>query len=300
MPIIETLRTAFGGVQEALMSGDWELAGNIAMTGLRLAVMQGLSAIQKAFPETFNTVLRVFAKIGDGIVMVWNKVTGFLTDQWNNWGKQTLGTVLGVMGRIPEIWRETVEGMANWMLKTSAAGGVMGKAMSAILGVDMAEEQARSNRLDKQLGLEPTDVLADARVAVGQYLDSLTSGAGEAGTGSMAEGLEQFLAKLESGAGLDDLAKELAALRGEAAKQRTEASTGGAGGAAAGGGLLGAAVPRGVGLTATYSASAARISGYQPGGGPEKKMADGITAIEKNTKEMTALQQQFLAGWRVA
>ncbi|NQT40319.1 MAG: phage tail tape measure protein [Planctomycetes bacterium] len=57
---------------------------------------------------------------------------------------------------------------------------------------------------------------------------------------------------------------------------------------------------RGVALTATYSAAAARISGYQPGGGPEKKMAEGIVAIERNTKELTQLQQEFLAGWRVA
>jgi hypothetical protein len=75
-----------------------------------------------------------------------------------------------------------------------------------------------------------------------------------------------------------------------------------------GGGLAVAAAPRGVALTATYSAAAARIAGYQPGGGgPEKKMADGISAIEKNTKEMekntkdmAMQQQQFLAGWKVA
>ena len=60
------------------------------------------------------------------------------------------------------------------------------------------------------------------------------------------------------------------------------------------------AVQKGVALTATYSAAAARISGYQAGGGPEKKMADGIVEVAKNTKEAAQLMQTFLAGWRVA
>ena len=130
---------------------------------------------------------------------------------------------------------------------------------------------------------------------------------GEPGTGSVSEGLEAFLAKLESGAGIEDAAAKLAALREEAAKARKEAAkkkTPEAGGeGAGGGGVPGSAVaaaPHGVALTATYSAAAARIAGYQPGGGPEKKMVDGIVAIERNTKEMTIQQQQFLAGWRVA
>jgi hypothetical protein len=103
---------------------------------------------------------------------------------------------------------------------------------------------------------------------------------------------------------------ELAAAIGGAAKARrdVEKATAAAGGGplaaggpgAAGGGLAVSAAPLGVALTATYSAAAARIAGFQPGGGPEKKMADGITEVAKNTREMTQLQQEFLAGQRIA
>ena len=58
-------------------------------------------------------------------------------------------------------------------------------------------------------------------------------------------------------------------------------------------------VPSGVALTATYSAAAARIAGYQASG-PEKKMAAGIDRIAENTAKLLAANEQFLAGWRVA
>ena len=356
MPIIKTLKTTFGGVQDALMSGDWELAGKIAMAGLKLAFLQGLSAIQEAFPETFGTILRIVGKIGDGIVAAWGKVTGFLTEQWNNWGKRTLDTVIGVASRIPQIWQETVEGMANWMLKTSAKGGIMGQAISKVLGVDMGEEQAKAELAERESGqaalreFEKTakeievdiaagraterdqralknlraqiadikagggtvDVLADAREAVKQYTETLMANVkaigGEPGTGKVSESLEAFLTKIESGAGFADAANELRALVAEVAKQKQEAGVGAVGGPLAAGGPgaggvspVVSAAPLGVALTATYSAAAARIAGFQPGGGgPEKKMADGITEVAKNTREMTQLQQEFLAGMRVA
>jgi hypothetical protein len=76
------------------------------------------------------------------------KVTGFLTDQWNNWGKATLDTVMEVAGLIPDIWQQAVENMANWMLSQSAQGGVMGKMWSKLLGVDMADEQAKAQAME--------------------------------------------------------------------------------------------------------------------------------------------------------
>jgi TP901 family phage tail tape measure protein len=75
--------------------------------------------------------------------------------------------------------------------------------------------------------------------------------------------------------------------------------------------------PRGIALTATYSAAAARISGFQPGAaGPEAKMVAelaginkhtakaaiklaGIDRIAENTAKQLAATEQFLARWRV-
>lgn len=52
-------------------------------------------------------------------------------------------------------------------------------------------------------------------------------------------------------------------------------------------------------LTATFSAAAARISGFQPGGGPEKRMADGIASIAKSNDEIVRQNERAEARWRI-
>ncbi len=294
LPIIETIKMALGGVKDALMSGDWELAGKIAMAGLKLAVLQGLGAIREAFPETFGAILRVVGKIGDGLVAVWSKVTDFLITQWINWGKVTLDIVMGVATGIRQIWQQMVEGMAKAMPEEFRV------ALAIRFGKAMPNQ------------FRQADVFADAFKAIG----------GEPGTGKVSASLEAFLTKLESGTGIQDAAKELAALREEAAKERKKGAgplaapgAGGGGGGAGGvGRVIAAAVPTGVALTATYSAAAASISGFQPAGaGPQEKMAIGLAGIDENTKQMAfkfgemltqngvimGLVQRFLAGWTV-
>lgn len=149
-PIAVTLRDTFGNVKDAITGGQWALAGKLAIAGLKLAVFQGLAAIQDAFPRVFGAVLRTVGKVGDGVVKAWGKVTGFLTAQWNTWGKATLDTILEVAGLIPDIWQRAVEGLANSILSASAKGGVMGALASKLLGVDMSQEQAKAELAEVQ------------------------------------------------------------------------------------------------------------------------------------------------------
>jgi hypothetical protein len=251
LPIVETLKGTFGAVKDAIAAGDWGAAAKLAIAGLKLAVFQGLGEIEKAFPNVFATILRTVGKIGDGLVTAWGKVTGFLTDQWNNWGKSTLNTVMEVAGLIPEIWQQAVENMANWMLEQSAKGGLSGAIMSKILGVDMADEQARAEAMEearrevhkrnlehaiaqgKIKGLDTTqleaelaalggpqqkvDVLADARQAVKAYTDQLRTdlaeAGDEAGNGRVSEAMESFLTKIESGLSVAEAEAEFERLK---------------------------------------------------------------------------------------
>lgn len=323
MPIIETLKTAFGGIKDALKSGDWSLAGKIAMAALKLAFFQGLSKIQAAFPKTFKTVFLVVGKILDGLVAGFGKTMAIYKDQWNSWGKHVLDTVISVASQVVGVWQNTVEGLANWMLEQSAKGGVVGGVISKVLGVDMAEEQARSERLDRERGLEPTDVLADARKTVREFTERMETdlkvGLTKAGSAAdefmqnlptdvsvnFEESIDKLLAQLESGVTVEDAAKELMALRKEAATQRATQAREKAKGDMDGGvpptagGLAAAVTSQGVALTATYSAAAARIGGFQPGGGPEKKMADGIGNIDKNTRETVTQLALFIGAQRI-
>jgi len=277
LPIVETLKGTFGAVKDAIAAGEWGMAGKLAIAGLKLAVFQGLGEIEKAFPNVFATILRTVGKIGDGLVTAWGKVTGFLTDQWNNWGKSTLNTVIEVAGMIPEIWETAVQNMANWMLEQSAKGGLSGAVMSKILGVDMADEQARAEAMEearrqvhrrnlehsiaqgKKEGLDTTqlendlaalggpqqkvDVLADARQAVKAYTDQLRSdlsGAGGApGDGAVSQALDSFLTKIESGVSVAEAQAEFEAVKAELAAAKQAEATGPAAGTPAAAGQAG-------------------------------------------------------------
>ena len=315
-----------GGIKDAIMAGEWGLAGQIAMVGLKLAVLQGLAAIQSAFPGTFNAILGITGMALDGLVAMFGIAIDGLKSLWNSWGQYVLDVVVNVAGAVLGTWQKAVSGMANSMLEISAGGGVMGKAMSKILGVDMEAEQKKSDRLDKELGLGPTDLLADAKddikriteqweaeakaglASSAEAADSLMQGLPDGLTTDIEGALERFASSLASGKNVEDASQELADLRGEVAnrkaekaKKAKESSAGGpAGGPAGGGPSVGdaatSAVPSGVALTATYSAQAASISGYQPtGGGPEEKMATGITGINGNTKLMVTKMGELVA-----
>ena len=114
-------------------------------------------------------------------------------------------------------------------------------------------------------------------------------------------------------------AKEAAAKAKEARKEKEneekEAAKKAAGGPAGPDALPGAtatAAKRGVALTATYSAAAAQISGYQPTG-PEEKMVAGIEKVAEKVEKLVAKAEEqkkvvevsnqhmvrFLAGWEM-
>ena len=105
---------------------------------------------------------------------------------------------------------------------------------------------------------------------------------------------EALAAAIKAQKGAVKAAKELA----KAAKDQKEKTKAGGPLPAANGplsataGSAASAIPKGVALTATYSAAAARISGFQAGG-----RADGMTETAKNTKELAWSFSQYLANW---
>lgn len=143
-PIIETAKITMAGVKDAIASGNWKAAADIAMAGLKVGFLQGLVAIQDATGGGFEKVLRTVGKVADGILEVWDWTTGHLKSMWDKWGAGVLDTMSKVAAAIPGLWQSSVESTANWMLAQSAQGGVVGKVFSSILGVDMADEQAQA------------------------------------------------------------------------------------------------------------------------------------------------------------
>jgi len=63
----ETAQETFGGISDALKSGDWALAANIAWAGVKLAFWEGLGDILMAFaqmvPKMWDIMKQLFVKI---------------------------------------------------------------------------------------------------------------------------------------------------------------------------------------------------------------------------------------------
>jgi hypothetical protein len=67
-------------------------------------------------------------------------------------------------------WQKVTSKISDMLLDASAGGGVLGKVVSTILGVDVAEEKRKSEEFDRKRGLAPQDALGDAKNAAREQL----------------------------------------------------------------------------------------------------------------------------------
>jgi hypothetical protein len=83
--LLGTARETFGGIGDALMAGDLQLAGQIAVTGLQLIFAQGVAAIAKLMGgplgDVFGTIANKLIK-GD-LAGAWDTVTKGMAAAWD-------------------------------------------------------------------------------------------------------------------------------------------------------------------------------------------------------------------------
>jgi len=225
----KTMRTTLGGIGDALRAGNLQLAAQIAVTGIQLAFAQGVDAISRLIGgqlgDTFSTIASKVIK-GDFMgawqsalkqLSAWHaQITEGITAMW------TMGARAAV-----DAWQTSVNTITDSLLKASADGGILGKFASTILGVDLQAEIGRGQDLDRRLGVDNGDQLAQAQA------DARNQNA------AIAEGLRKKLDEIDLAAqantdAADDavaaenakpggLVDELARLQAELAKMRGEA-----------------------------------------------------------------------------
>jgi len=147
--MLSIAKQTFGGIFDAIVGGDLALAGQIAITGLRVMVLTGLVALSEMIGGVWGGAV---AGIGGSLMRgdvsgAWKKGIAMMSAAWKSFVSWVIGATAAMGRGITKTWAGAVKGTANWMLQTSAKGGAMGKAMSAILGVDMQEQQKRSDSL---------------------------------------------------------------------------------------------------------------------------------------------------------
>jgi tape measure domain-containing protein len=93
--VSEMAQRAFGGISDALAAGDIGLAGQIAMTGLKLAFTTGLETIAGVFGATIETTSRMIAELYKQFMQVVTKLNSWRA-QASDWIAQRIGDVVGV------------------------------------------------------------------------------------------------------------------------------------------------------------------------------------------------------------
>jgi hypothetical protein len=296
-------KEVFGGISDAMAAGDIQLAAEVMWAGIQVAWIKGLSWIRTQWAE-----LRFF------LVDLWGKVA------------------FGILDTMNFLWSGMVDGFAKaidevvdaWKFAEKSFAKGIGFILAKLQGLDPDEVLAN---LDQDFGRQQAgrDAGRSARDQANQDAADARSAAIETARQATREAAagkrDADLAGAEDE--LDEARKKLADSIDTARKLREKTDAARASEKAVDGGngpLITAALaaPRGVALTATYSAAAARISGFQPGiAGPEEKMAAGIDGVNENTKQMLvkigkivdwvsanvniqATIERFLAGWKVS
>lgn len=214
----ETFQKTFGGIADAIQAGDLELAGRIAMAGLKVALLQGVAAIANAVGGQFGDFL---GTIGQQIVSgdlsgAWATTLAGMQDMWAQFSEGMVAIFTGAMRAVTDAWQATTSAISDWILKNASEGGILGGLALAGTGVDMQAEQERSNKLNAQA----------KRMGLAQGPDALTTAQGAA-RDILGGQADAFRAKLDA---LDRSAQAKSNAAGQNFRQRT---AGGASGATA-------------------------------------------------------------------
>lgn len=237
--ISTTVKETLGGIVAAIQAGDLALAGQIAMVGLRLVMMQGLEAVHKLFGESWGALASQL-------------LSGDFAGAWSTFGSMILDTMAGVASGMVSLfsnaanavmakWQQTVNKISDFILESASQGGVMGWALEQISGVNMKEEAARAARLNAQAGV--MGLAQDAgTVTSAEYQDpalaamkAKVAAAGEAAKAAMdasTEATGTALADATAGSAAEtsdavkSLQAELAALQTEAANKLAAVKSG--------------------------------------------------------------------------
>lgn len=305
--IAQTARDTFAGIWDAIAGGDLRLAGSIAMTGLQLALVQGFDALGDLIGGVWGETIGLLgAQLTSGdLVGAWQTVVQAMAAIWDAWTEAIVVSMSRAVASVIDMWEGAVKGIADKLLQASAQGGIAGKIVSTILGVDMQAEIAKGQALDAALGLDKTDLLQDATAYANTNI-SRTADALRRPWTEMAEtaaaapdeafsGLEDR-ARSSAEDRIDELRQQLATLAAEASAAKLRAQEArAAGGTAAGAAGGGVAAPDVAELrnrqSVTFSAAAFQTLG---GGDVQERIAQAVQETAKEAREQRRLQQEQL------
>ncbi len=196
-----TAVSAFGGIRDAIASGDLALAANIALTGVRIAFLQAMSAIDDIVGGSFGqTVATITSQIvGGDFAGAWNTAVLGMSNIWASFSN---GIVVGfskAAKSVITLWKSMVDSITNYLLQKAGEGGVFGKFFEQISGVNVKEEMERNQQLKAQEGIVRKNLETAKSEVEGELATATQSGDTEAMTRLQEElaGLNRSIAQLD-------------------------------------------------------------------------------------------------------
>jgi len=166
--IRDVVGESIGGIADALMAGEFALAGKIAITGLRLAIAEGMDAIGANMTGIFGAAVSKIASLiaGGDFLGAWNVAVQSMSAVWDAWAEGITKTFTGVARSVVDAWQVATSFISRMIIEHQ---GKLRKLLDAmdilnpvailsgvstadrILGPDIQKEQKRSDTTQKQL-----------------------------------------------------------------------------------------------------------------------------------------------------
>ena len=120
--LTQTVKDTFGGIFDAIAGGNLALAGEIALTGLRIAFLQGLSAISKIFGGRFGDLLGSIGKMisGGDFAGAWDTAVLGMAAVWDGFVEGIVAVFTDAARVIAETWRKTATAISDFILDDAA------------------------------------------------------------------------------------------------------------------------------------------------------------------------------------
>lgn len=148
-PLLETALFTIRGIGDALMAGDLSLAGQIAITGLRLVMLQGIQAIAASIGGVLgNAISNIAGKLIRGDLKgAWDSVVRNMAALWDGFVAGIVSAFTSAAKVVTDIWAGLTKRVTAALVQLAAESPALGKA---ILGVDLHAEEARRKKLDAE------------------------------------------------------------------------------------------------------------------------------------------------------
>ena len=158
----ETAMSAFQGIKDALAEGNFQLAGQIAMTGLKLAVLQGMEALKGIVGVG---VVGIAGKFVNGDISgAWTDTIKHLSKLWVAFSEGLVNTINSAAKEVIKVWAKATTFISDKLLALASLPG-FNKAFEVVSGVDVRAEIARGKRLGIEDPLGDTQKIAAEALA---------------------------------------------------------------------------------------------------------------------------------------